>query len=275
MKSIKLVVFLLLILLTGCSNSNKLEVKNVEKGNIPTLFIHGYSGTSRTMKKMITSLEKVNAIKQEMEITVFEDGHLEVDTKLENQFENNNPGINLVFDSNKSSQWDQAEWIKSALGYLKEEFNVEQVNVVGFSMGGISSFLYMENFSQEVTQPKIKKLVAIGAPFNEFVDDNKQLERELLEKGPRQISEQLANYENLVSALDKESSFFLIGGQISETQQSDGTVPLNSSLGIYSLLAQNNFSVKHHLIYGNEAKHSLLKKNPEVINQVQEFLFEN
>lgn len=275
MKKLKILSFFLLLFLTACQKPVTIETKEVTKTNTPTIFIHGYSGNSNTMNTMIKTLEKSTVIEEEMVIRVFEDGTLDVETDLKNEFSQNNPSINLIFDNNTSSQWHQAEWIKSALTYLKAEFKVEKVNLVGFSMGGISSFLYMETFSNDSTQPVVEKLVTIGAPFNEFIDDNEQSEESILENGPTQISEQLANYQTLVQNLPSESRYFLIGGQISDDKLSDGTVPLNSSLGIYSLLKQNNLFVKHQIILGNEGKHSLLKKNPEVIQLVGNFIFEN
>lgn len=275
MKKLKILSFFLFLFLTACQKPVTIETKEVTKTNTPTIFIHGYSGNSHTMNKMIKTLEKSTVTEEEMVIRVFEDGTLDVETDLKNEFSQNNPSINLIFDNNTSSQWHQAEWIKSALTYLKAEFKVEKVNLVGFSMGGISSFLYMETFSNDSTQPVVEKLVAVGAPFNEFIDDNEQSEESILENGPAQISEQLANYQTLVQNLPSESRYFLIGGQISDDKLSDGTVPLNSSLGIYSLLKQNNLFVKHQIILGNEGKHSLLKKNPEVIQLVGNFIFEN
>ena len=275
MKKLKILSFFLLLFLTACQKPVTIETKEVTKTNTPTIFIHGYSGNSHTMNKMIKTLEKSTVTEEEMVIRVFEDGTLDVETDLKNEFSQNNPSINLIFDNNTSSQWHQVEWIKSALTYLKAEFKVEKVNLVGFSMGGISSFLYMETFSNDSTQPVVEKLVAVGAPFNEFIDDNEQSEESILENGPAQISEQLANYQTLVQNLPNESRYFLIGGQISDDKLSDGTVPLNSSLGIYSLLKQNNLFVKHQIILGNEGKHSLLKKNPEVIQLVGNFIFEN
>lgn len=277
MKKLKLLALLMVFFFTACQKSVPVVTleKDIEKTNIPTLFIHGYSGSYRTMEKMITTLEKSDMTKKEMVIRVSEEGELAVETELTTEFKENNPSVHLIYNNSKSSQWHQAEWLKSALTYLKAEFNVEKVNIVGFSMGGISSFLYMETFSNEDTQPKVEKLVAIGAPFNEFIEDNQQLEADILQNGPNQISEQLANYENLVQNLPEESSYLLIGGQVSEDDLSDGTVPLNSSLGIYSLLERNSYPVKHQIIQGNKGKHSTLKKNPEVIKLTGEYLWEN
>lgn len=275
MKPLKYLTLCLFFFLTACQKPVAIETKEVTKTSTPTLFIHGYSGNANTMSKMIKTLEKSTITKEEMVIRVFEDGSLDVETDLKGEFPPNNPSIKLVFDNNTSSQWHQAEWLKNALTYLKAEFKVEKVNIVGFSMGGISSFLYMETFSSDPTQPMVEKLVAIGAPFNEFIDDDRQTEKSILEEGPTQISEQLASYQHSVQNLPSESQYLLVGGQISDDTLSDGTVPLNSSLGIYSLLKQNNFSVKHQVIRGNEGKHSLLKKNPKVIQLVGNFLFEN
>lgn len=156
MKKLKILSFFLLLFLTACQKPVTIETKEVTKTNTPTIFIHGYSGNSHTMNKMIKTLKKSTVTEEEMVIRVFEDGTLDVETDLKNEFSQNNPSINLIFDNNTSSQWHQAEWIKSALTYLKAEFKVEKVNLVGFSMGGISSFLYMETFSNDSTQPVLK-----------------------------------------------------------------------------------------------------------------------
>ena len=282
MKKLKqlMLIGICLLVYTGCStpekSSQKIESKkeeSVSKSVRPTIFIHGYSGNHRTMNTMMKQLEKDDLMTQEMVMEVSESGELHVETDLKGSFNNNNPGIRLVYSNSKSDQWHQADWLKIALTYLKTNYQVEAVNVVGYSMGGTSSLLNMETYSQEESQPVIKKLVAIGSPFNEFLDNNNQTEAAILEQGPQVVSEQLANYTDLVTGLPKESSFLLIGGNVSEEEQGDGTVPLNSSLGIYHLLKNQGHEVSHYIVSGNQASHGRLKNNSEVIEQVGKFLW--
>lgn len=279
MKKIRLLLFVSLVigLLSACSTKLNTEIKEneeVEKTNIPTLFLHGYSGTNRTMKTMINKLEKQGIATDEMTISVSDLGDISVETDVEGAFKKNNPMINVVFENSKSDQWQQAEWLKIVLMYLKTSHQVEAVNIVGFSMGGISSFLYTETFSGEEMQPVVQKLVAIGAPFNEFLEIEGQEEADIIENGPEVVSDQLTNYIQLIDGVPKETSFFLVGGQLSEINVSDGTVSLNSSLGIYSLLEKNKLQVKYQVITGSSGQHSALRKNNTVINKIGKYLWQ-
>lgn len=283
MKKISLVLLLLLvgIVAVGCKkkelvveNKETVETIKQSKSNIPTVFLHGYSGYDKTMKTMMEQLETENMSKIELVIHISAEGELSVDGTLEEGFKENNPTIRLVFDDSKSHQWNQAEWLKTALTYLKTEYQVEEVNLVGFSMGGISSFLYLETFSGDETQPKVNKLVSIGAPFNEFIETGEQNTEDILANGPTETSEQLANYINLSDNIPNDTPFLLIAGELSETDKSDGTVPLSSALGIYSLLQSKNNEVQYQIIQGNDGKHSHLKLDETVSQHVLSFLWE-
>lgn len=246
----------------------------VIKTNIPTVFIHGYSGTERTMKNMVREFEKDNFGKEELLLTVDETGSVSSQNMTKKSFKKNNPMVQLVFLDNKSHQWNQAEWIRAALAFLKKEYQVNDVNLVGFSMGGISSFLYLETYSKEKTQPQVRKLATIGAPFNEFIETENQELENILKEGPKPISEQLINYENLADNLPRETKFLLVGGQLSESNKSDGTVPISSSLGVYHLLDKKQYDVKNEVIFGVNASHSSLRKNEDVDRFLSEFLWQ-
>ncbi|SLM85427.1 MULTISPECIES: alpha/beta fold hydrolase [Vagococcus] len=272
----------LFLLLVGCkkestvkqaSNQSTPASEEIKKSNIPTVFIHGYSGSNKTLKGMTHRFEKLGFSTDTMEMVVSKKGEISTSKNSNQSFQKNNPVIRLAFEDNKTHQWDQAEWIKVALSYLKTNYGVNEVNLVGFSMGGISSFLYLETYPNDDKLPKVNKLVAIGAPFNEFIEIKDQQGEDILRNGPMQVSPQLENYRDLSKNLKKETSFLLIAGQISEIDKSDGTVPLNSSLGIYSLLEEKGIEVKSETIYGVNAGHSDLRKNEEVDEYIAEFLW--
>lgn len=274
---------LTLLFLIGCQKTETPSHKNLKKAketeqikktNVPTVFIHGYSGTERTMKNMVKDFEKDDFGKEELVMEVDESGNVSTENMNAEVFKENNPMVRLVFSDSKSHQWNQAEWIKSALTFLKKEYHVEEVNLVGFSMGGISSFLYLETFQNDETQPKVKKVATIGAPFNEFIENEEQELDDILKNGPQTVSEQLVNYENLSDNLPKETSFLLIGGQLSESKKGDGTVPISSSLGVYNLLEKKGIPVKNEVIFGVNASHSSLRKNEDVDRFLSDFLWQ-
>ena len=276
MKKLKTIVlvFLIGLVLVGCSKKVDIKPTEIKKENIPTVFLHGYSGSNVTMKTMMDSFEQSDLAKTEMIMRVSEEGEVTIDDSFTGKFKENNPSIRLIFENSRSDQWHQAEWLRNALAYLKATHQVEKVNLVGFSMGGISSFLYLETFSHEESQPSVEKLIGIGSPFNEFLENQGQSKEDLLKNGPRDVSEQLTNYQQLITNIPETTKFLLIAGQLSEEDLSDGTVPLSSGIGVYQLLEQQGLSVEMKIIEGSKAKHSKLKRDTEVIQLVADFLWQ-
>ncbi|MDT2813587.1 alpha/beta fold hydrolase [Vagococcus carniphilus] len=281
MKKWKLILLTLplLFILLACKKEAPLEQQQVtqklvpEKTSIPTVFIHGYSGNKQTMKSMMEWFEEKDFAEEELLIEVTSDGQI-VDKKAEKKdFKKNNPMIRLVFEDSKSHQWNQADWIQKALSYLKTTYQIEEVNLVGFSMGGISSLLYLETYINDSMQPKVNKVATIGAPFNDFIENGDQELEDILDHGPQMVSDQLVNYTSQVNNIPKETSFLLIGGQLSTSNPSDGTVPLSSSLGVYSLLSKNKNPIKSEVIFGVNASHSSLRKNEDVNKYISNFLW--
>ena len=50
-------------------------------------------------------------------------------------------------------------------------------------MGGVSALRYLGTYGQDTSLPQVQTLTAIGAPFNDFVDDSAQSLTDELAKG--------------------------------------------------------------------------------------------
>lgn len=76
---------------------------------------------------------------------------------------------------------------KTSIRIFAKEYDIQEVNIVGHSMGGISGLRYLLQDSQTTDLPKVNKLVAIGSPFNEFIDTlTSQSLEDLLTNGPNE-----------------------------------------------------------------------------------------
>lgn len=71
------------------------ERKDIHYSNVPTVFIHGYEGSSFSFGPLLVRLEKENVAKREMTIVVQADGSLKVEGKLKNT--NDNPMVMVLF----------------------------------------------------------------------------------------------------------------------------------------------------------------------------------
>ncbi|MDB7100289.1 alpha/beta fold hydrolase [Enterococcus mundtii] len=279
-------VLLVLLILSGCqTQENKSQketastettvtsqVKPVEKGTIPTLFVHGYKGTVNSFKGMIDRLETESKGQQELTLIVDINGNVQAQGALSK--EATNPMIQVLFEDNENNEWNQAEWIRACLVYLQTTDQINKVNIVGHSMGGVSGLRYLVTYGQETTLPQVEKFVALGAPFNDFVDDSGQNLADLLENGPTVVSSRYQDYQTMVGNLPTNTQFLLIAGQLSEVELSDGTVPLNSALAVDALLKQHGNPVMEKVEEGEGASHSMLHENEEVDREVSRFLWD-
>lgn len=272
----------MLLLLSGCggalheqkpvtSNSKPVaKTSEPEKTAIPTVFFHGYSGGKNSFGGMMTRLTSLVGAKKEAVITVSATGELTQEGELTKQ--KDDPMIQVLFEDNTSTQENQVIWITEVLASLKTQ-GIDAVNIVGHSMGGVSVMDYLMQ-AQEETQPNVAKVIAIGAPFNEFLDTlTTQTQQELLRDGPDQVSPRYQAYQERVALFPKTTQVEIISGQLSADELSDGTVPLASSLAMIPLLVAQEIDVHSTIITGENAQHSALHENSAVDRVVADFLW--
>ncbi|MGB3161336.1 MAG: alpha/beta fold hydrolase [Carnobacterium sp.] len=256
------------------SDSESSEIENTKQSNIPTLFIHGYSGTDYTFNGMLSRFESEEYGKQQLTITVQPDGSIsEVGDWQE---EADNPFIQVLFSDNKNNEWNQADWIRAVLVYLKTTYQIDEVNLVGHSMGGVSSFRYLIAYGNETSQPVVNKLVAIGAPFNDFVEGNEsQTLTELKQDGPLVLSGRYSEFSAAIQQYPVSTKMLNVVGDLNDGSKSDGTVSLSSGLSIGYLMQSAKRDYSEKIIVDEQASHSQLHENDEVDALVSEFLWGN
>lgn len=285
MKKVFLSIFAVMtvFLLVGCGSKQTKEPgktqvsavasKKVKKASaksaVPTVFIHGYGGTINSFGGMIQRLTNEGKTKREMLITVQPDGTLKVDGQLSKK--KDNPSIQVLFTANKDNEWNQTEWIYGVLKYLKQQ-GVDQVNLVGHSMGGVSSLRYLTTYGQPNDAPTIRKFISIGAPFNDFTESAESID-DVLANGPAVEASRYTDYSNGIENVPSKLPILLLAGKLNADTATDGTVPLNSALATYSLLKAHGNPIKYQIFTGPNAQHSQLHENLEVDKAVANFLW--
>jgi uncharacterized alpha/beta hydrolase family protein len=270
-------------LLVGCGSKQTKEVEKTQasaltqkkddtafkKSAVPTVFIHGYGGTINSFGGMIQRLSSERKTTKEMLITVQSDGSLKVDGDLSKK--KDNPSIQVLFTANKDTEWNQTEWIYTVLKYLKQQ-GVEQVNLVGHSMGGVSSLRYLTTYGQPNDASTINKFISIGAPFNDFTESSESID-DVLRNGPSVKAGRYIDYQNGIANVPNKLPILLLAGKINQETVTDGTVPLNSALATFSLLKDHGNPIKYQIFTGPNAQHSQLHENLNVDKTVVDFLW--
>ena len=254
------------------SNSDSSDPLTTHQTAVPTLFIHGYGGTAGSFNGMLSRFEENSWGKSELTLTVQPAGIISGIGEWRN--ESNNPMIQVLFADNKNNEWNQADWIKAVLVYLKQTYQIEEVNLVGHSMGGVSSFRYLVTYGDDDSLPIVNKFVAIGAPFNDFVTGNEEQSLDaLIQDGPLVISQRYSDFAAGIQQYPKDTPLLNIVGDVQDGSDGDGTVPMRSALSIGHLMQTNGIEYHEEIVTGSQTSHSQLHENTQVDKLVADFIW--
>ncbi|MDR0921831.1 MAG: alpha/beta fold hydrolase [Lactobacillales bacterium] len=272
----KIIPFLaLLFLLVGCSigeTKAKLTENSVapsQKSNTPTLFIHGYSGTTYSFKSMIKAFQRDGIAKKKSLVSVSPTGNVSFEGEL--SIQKDNPMIQVIFEDNKNNEWNQTEWMKKILTGLKEK-GIEKVNLVGHSMGGVDIMRYLTTYRGTYV-PTVEKVVLIGAPLNEFIEDSQAGDfDEVVQNGPIVYGQRYVDFANGIENVPTTIRWLMLAGDKLDGSQSDGTVPVESAVATAALLREHRNEVTTKVI--EKTGHSELHESNEVNRLIAQFLWE-
>lgn len=131
----------------------------------PTVFVHGYKGTYNSFANMLQRFEEDKEWGEKVLVyRVSKKGGVHVTHS--GSMDASQPYIQIVFEDNRASFEDTASWLAQALAHLKKEYDVDSVNLVGHSMGGVVALKYIEDYQDEKKYPKNNKLITLGSPFD-------------------------------------------------------------------------------------------------------------
>ncbi|MBC1977136.1 alpha/beta hydrolase [Listeria marthii] len=257
--------------ITANKTTNK-TVNPVSEIAIPTLFVHGYSGTANSFGGMIDRLADEGDVTKSLVMTVAADGTVSTDGNYD-KF-SNNPTIQVVFEDNKSSMDNQAQWIQNVMKELKNNYHIEKVYAVGHSMGGVSLTSYIEKVGSDKAYPILEKLVLIGSPLNGLViGDDGVTAYDLTDKGPKQSSDRYSEFMKNKQKIPTHLRVLNIAGDTLDGTKSDGSVSVASALSGKFIFEGQAESYQEKTFTGKNAAHSKLHENTDVDAEVADFLW--
>lgn len=248
--------------------SNPIQSKDTSKIT-PTLFIHGFKGGPSSFQNMLTRLEEQKKGSKTMVVRVLSNGELAISGNLT---EKENPFIQVIFQENRAGINQQTEWMQDILHRLHTVYGIQQINLVGHSMGGLTATNFILTNQDRTQYPSIEKLVVIGSPFKGIDQANYFL----VNSGDAAVD--LKTQSSALEELIENKQYFnsqvpvlAIAGVINETD-TDGLVSLSSALGIEDIVQENQ--MKKEIFYDETATHSGLHEHTGVDNVVAEFLWD-
>lgn len=241
-----------------------------QKELIPTLFVHGYKGSERSFSTMLSRLNEAQWGSRTMMIKVTKQGRISIRGNVPSHM--NNPFIQVIFADNRAQMSDQTEWLKKIMASLKEQYDVQAVNLVGHSMGGLALTNFLEVTAGDNHYPKPVKLVTIGSPFKgiereDYFEQNYGEALIDLKPGSDALSRLVENR----AQFPQDVSVLSVAGVVNDPKIGDGLVSQNSALGNRDIIEQSQFN--EIIVRGTAATHFGLHEYIEVDKLVAEFLW--
>lgn len=240
--------------------------------NIPTVFIHGYSGGKRSFGGMISRLEKKNEATASLVATIAPNGEITYRGNYDPKAKN--PLIQVLFEDNKNTDGEQIIWIRTLFLSLKENYQIDNLNAVGHSLGGVSLTSYITQTGSNPDYPHLNKLVIIAAPLNGLViGENGVTDYDLTPSGPKTETPNFESLRELKQQIPSDLSVLTIAGDKEDGTKSDGSVSVASALSARFIYQDVIADYREMTFTGLTAAHSLLHENKGVDAAVAEFLW--
>ncbi|WP_421378592.1 alpha/beta fold hydrolase [Bacillus salacetis] len=241
------------------------ENDSAEYAGIPTVFVHGYKGTYNSFKTMLYRFEDNKWGKRELVVYVSAEGALTWKGSLHNESEMP-PLVQIVFEKNKASIAETSSRLQSVMKGLKEKFGIEQVNIIGHSMGGLVSAHYLETTNGNNEYPETLKFAVIGSPFAGISDDSYHrvnTGEAVIDLMPESdaLNALVANRENFPSDLE----VLAVAGS------GDQVVDVESAFAIQNIVSEER--LQKRLIEDVSIDHSGLHETEKVDKLLKKFLW--
>lgn len=260
-----LLVALVLVGMTflGKSYINQLTAHKAKIYNsqmTPTILVPGSDATQERFNELISDLNS-RENHSVLKLTVKKDSRITYSGKVNNK--DRQPFIVIAFENNQDGYANikkQAEWLDLAMVSLQEKYKFKRFNAIGHSNGGLNWTIFLEKY-YDSDDFDMQNLLTVGTPYN-FEETN--------------VSNKTQMLKDLTAAKDKipaSLTVFNLAG--TESYDGDKIVPF-ASVETGKYIFQK--TAKHYTqvtVSGDEAGHSDLPSNPEVIQYIAEKIIGN
>ena len=230
----------------------------------PVIMVPGSSATINRFDPLIKIINKNNPHPHSvLKIKVQKDNKLKFEGSINRG--DLEPIIVIGFQNNHDGYTNikrQARWLDVAFSQVSDTYKFNHFKAFGHSNGGLIWTYWLEHYySDYSSEIKIKKLMTLASPFN--FDENSVSHR------TQMLNDFIKYKKNIPKSLKVYS---LLGG---ETLESDGIVPEESVHAAKYIFQGQVKSFTEMMVTGDKANHSDLTENKQIVQVMQEYIFNN
>ncbi|MFK2825677.1 alpha/beta hydrolase [Bacillus sp. B190/17] len=241
--------------------------KTVLPSNV-TVFVHGYKGSAASFQSMLERFENTHHFgKKGLICRVTADGRVLFDETADFTA-GGRLFVQVIFENNRANFEDTSYWLSKALYALHKTYKLEEVNLVGHSMGGIMSVKFLEEYTRKPGYPFINKLVVIGSPFSGLKD------KSYLKRNVGAAATDLMPHSAALQKLFKQKHLFPSDVQVlAIAGAGDQLVSIDSALSLEKIVPPRQF--QKAIVSDQSITHSGLHESEEVDQLIGRFLWPN
>ncbi|SFK37924.1 Uncharacterized protein with an alpha/beta hydrolase fold [Halobacillus dabanensis] len=268
-----LVGSLLIVLIFFLFNSRLGSSEPIDREDLtPTLFVHGFKGGPRSFDTMIDRMQSLQWGEKHVKIYVSARGDVTIRGNFTGSF---NPFVQVLFENNRASINNQTLWLSDIMRRLKADYGIQQVNLVGHSMGGLASVNYLLN-EHHYSVPRVERLSVIASPFKGikkegYFASNYGAATTDLHPGSEALDQMVAKKDQFPNDIDVFGIAGVINRDDPESEHWDGLVHASSVSGLEEIVPFGQYKEKR--LYNPLATHSGLHELEEVDLLLKEFLW--
>ncbi|WP_165815206.1 alpha/beta hydrolase [Levilactobacillus bambusae] len=244
---------------------------------VPILFLHGLRGGAQTMTQMVQAVKK-SWHEHVLVIHVNHAGKLKITGEWNPA--DAHPLVQINFGNNQARTTLQMVWLKKVLIYLRTQHGVQNYDAVGHSAGCVTLVDFAETYNDDRKLPSLRRLVTIAGPFNGVLGMNESYNTNQLDEMGCPVVIYPANFwfPSYASLLENQAAFptnvdvLNIYGDIGDGSHSDKYISTASARSLRYLLGDQPQSYHEIRFRGDDAEHSELHDNHEVMRLVRQFL---
>lgn len=227
----------------------------------PVIMIPGSSATENRFDGMVAQLNSDQPKKHGLlKIKVMNNGRIKFKGKISAR--DTEPIIVVGFENNHdgySNIKKQARMFNKCFEQLYERYEFNNCKCIGHSNGGLVWTCFLENYSKNY-DVSFKKLMTIGSPYN------------FSEQSMKKKSQMLSDFIKYSYRLPNDLIVYSVAG--TETYTSDGLVPEKSVEAGKYIFQGKVKSFTQITVTGNEAKHSDLPENRQIVDLIQKYMLD-
>ncbi|UQS86241.1 alpha/beta hydrolase [Nicoliella spurrieriana] len=274
---VALVVLLGAAIFVSVSNNNNNSGKNAKQADkpVPTLYINGADAPTNAANHLLTMGERDGGTRS-LSVT-FKNDKPVYKGKLTKKTQQ--PMIKVTFGQ-KTTVFEQMRGTYQVLQYLKQHYDYDNYNAVGFSGGAIAALATSSDKDSSI--PRMSQLISIAAGYDGVMKTNdKPNSNHLTSTGkPLVLHKATAKYpayQDLLyntETMPKNVKVLNIYGNSAGKGNNDGVITNVSSESLKYLVKKRTDSYQAVKVSGSDANHTGLFNHPVVDRFVERALYD-